>query len=57
LNGDDFIVAIDENEIKEDSMKLVNVAGQSILLAKHAGKFLVFQISVPIWVALLRMEN
>jgi nitrite reductase/ring-hydroxylating ferredoxin subunit len=40
---DDFVFALDENELEEDTMKLVKVAGQSILLAKHGGK--VFGVS------------
>ena len=43
MNEDNFVVALDENEIKEDSMKLVSVAGRDILLAKHAGQ--VFAVS------------
>jgi nitrite reductase/ring-hydroxylating ferredoxin subunit len=43
LPEDDFVVALDENELKEDSLKLVKVAGQSILLAKHTGQ--VFGVS------------
>ena len=43
LNEDDFVVAIGENEIKEDSMKLVNVVGRSILLVRHSGQ--VFGVS------------
>jgi nitrite reductase/ring-hydroxylating ferredoxin subunit len=43
MSEDDFVFALDENELKEDTMKLVKVAGQSILLAKQAGK--VFGVS------------
>jgi len=43
LTEDNFIVALDENDLKEDSMRLVKVAGQSILLAKHANQ--VFGVS------------
>jgi len=43
LPEDDFVVALDENELKEDSMKLVKVAEQSSLLARHAGE--VFGVS------------
>ena len=43
MTEDDFVVALDENELKDDSMKLVKVAGQSILLAKYTGQ--VFGVS------------
>jgi nitrite reductase/ring-hydroxylating ferredoxin subunit len=32
------MVYIDENELKEGLMKLVNIAGKNILLAKHNGE-------------------
>lgn len=35
---DDFVPAISEGELKEGSMKLVNVAGKSILLARRHGQ-------------------
>jgi nitrite reductase/ring-hydroxylating ferredoxin subunit len=38
LSEDDFVEAIEDSAIEEDSMKLVIVAGRKILLAKHGGK-------------------
>jgi hypothetical protein len=38
MKRNDFVVALGENEILEDSMKLVNIEGKRVLLAKHAGK-------------------
>jgi nitrite reductase/ring-hydroxylating ferredoxin subunit len=38
LNEDNFVPAIEENEIKENSMKLVTVAVHKILLAKYGGQ-------------------
>jgi 3-phenylpropionate/trans-cinnamate dioxygenase ferredoxin subunit len=38
LSEDDFIQALEESEIKDDSMKLVTVVGRKILLAKHGGQ-------------------
>jgi nitrite reductase/ring-hydroxylating ferredoxin subunit len=37
MSEDDFVLATDESNIPEDSMKLVNVVGRSILLARHNG--------------------
>lgn len=38
MGEDDFVPAIGEGELKEGSMKLVNVAGRSILLARQNGQ-------------------
>lgn len=38
MSEDDFVLATEEENIPEDSMKLVNVAGRSILLARHESK-------------------
>jgi nitrite reductase/ring-hydroxylating ferredoxin subunit len=38
LVKEDFVTAADESEVKEDKMKLVNVAGRRILLAKFDGR-------------------
>ncbi|MCW4045043.1 MAG: Rieske (2Fe-2S) protein [Candidatus Bathyarchaeota archaeon] len=35
---DDFVEAIGEGELKEGSMKLVNVAGRGILLVRHGAE-------------------
>jgi nitrite reductase/ring-hydroxylating ferredoxin subunit len=35
---DDFIYATEENNIHENSMKLVNIVGRNVLIARNQGK-------------------
>jgi nitrite reductase/ring-hydroxylating ferredoxin subunit len=43
MSEDDFVLATEASSIPEDSMKLVSLAGRSILLARHDGQ--VFGVS------------
>jgi nitrite reductase/ring-hydroxylating ferredoxin subunit len=38
MSEDDFVLATDEANVPEDSMRLANVVGRSILLARHSGQ-------------------
>lgn len=38
MSEDAFVSTINENELKDGSMKLVNVAGKDILLARHGNQ-------------------
>ena len=43
MSEDDFVLATEESNVPEDSMKLVMAVGRSILLARHSGQ--VFGVS------------
>jgi hypothetical protein len=43
---DNFVPSIDEAELKDGTMKLVNVAGKDVLLARIGDQVFVFQMYV-----------
>ena len=38
MSEEDYIDALNEDELKEDSMKLTKVAGRDVLMARHDGQ-------------------
>jgi nitrite reductase/ring-hydroxylating ferredoxin subunit len=47
MSEDNFVLATEESDISEDSMKLVNIVGRSILLARHGAQIYGFSNKCP----------